>query len=161
MNVIVRSLAVLMLVIPTFVLAQGAGSGAVDFSEDLTKEKRAKIKVLKIGYLTERLSLTSEEAAEFWPAYNDFQKKRKELRKEFKVEKSQNVEAMSDAEVEKIVEGQRKKREQMFLLENDFHAKVKGILPIKKVYLLGKAEREFKKVLIRRMQKKKGRRKGV
>lgn len=153
MRAIMKSAVWLMLIVPTIVLAQDPSG----LSDDLSKERREKIKAFKIGYLTEKLSLTPAEATAFWPVYNEFQEKKQKLRKEGKGVKKQreNIEGLSDAEIEKIVDEKMKRKERMLVLEKEFHVKVKGILPIKKVYLLGKAERDFKRVMMKRMQKRK------
>jgi len=40
------------------------------------KERQEKIKSRKIGYFTTQLELTTEEAQDFWPLYNEYWKKR-------------------------------------------------------------------------------------
>ncbi|MEP4946352.1 MAG: hypothetical protein ABJU26_02325, partial [Flavobacteriaceae bacterium] len=40
-----------------------------------------RIKTLKVAYITEKISLTSEEAQSFWPVYNDYEEKKHALRK--------------------------------------------------------------------------------
>lgn len=154
MRTLMKSVVWMLLVFPAIILAQDSG----DFPPDFSKEKREKIKAFKIGYLTDKLSLTSEEAAGFWPVYNEFQEKKQKLRSEGLGNKKQNrnVDGLSDAEVEKIVDDHMKQKEKKLLLEKEFHLKVKKILPIKKVYLLGKAERGFKREMIKRMQKRRG-----
>ena len=54
---------------------------SVSFSQDF-KEKREKVKALKVAYITEQLELTTEEAQKFWPLYNAFDDKQAELRHE-------------------------------------------------------------------------------
>jgi Spy/CpxP family protein refolding chaperone len=50
----------------------------VSFSQDF-KEKKEKIKALKVAYITEELNLTSEEAQKFWPIYNTYDDKQFDL----------------------------------------------------------------------------------
>lgn len=42
--------------------------------EKMNEEKREKIELYKIQYITEKLNLTSNEAQVFWPIYNEHQK---------------------------------------------------------------------------------------
>ncbi|WP_321538430.1 hypothetical protein [Flavobacterium piscinae] len=44
--------------------------------------KRDKVKALKTAFITNELSLTSQEAEKFWPIYNAFEDKQFELRHE-------------------------------------------------------------------------------
>ena len=158
MRKLVKGVMWMVLVFPMMMMAQGSG----DFPENMSKKKREKIKAFKIGYLTEKLNLTPDEATVFWPVYNDFNKKRQDLRREVMGERKnkKNVNELSDAEMEKIVDDHMRLKEKMLVLEKDFHVKIKSILPIKKVYLLGKAERDFKREMIKRMQKRKQGHKG-
>ena len=49
--------------------------------EKLEGSKREKLQALKVGYLTEKLALTPEEAQAFWPLYNEMEARVKETRK--------------------------------------------------------------------------------
>ncbi|MFT6747302.1 MAG: hypothetical protein ACJAZ2_001652 [Glaciecola sp.] len=158
MRELTKGVVWMMLVFPIMMVAQGAG----DFPDNMSKKKREKIKAYKIGYLTEKLNLTSDEATKFWPVYNDFVKKRQALRREVMGERKnkKNVDELSDAEMEKIVDDHMLLKEKVLVLQKEFHVKIKSILPIKKVFLLGKAERDFKREMIKRMQKIRQGRKG-
>ena len=46
------------------------------------QEKRERIEAMKIGFITEKLSLTSKEAQIFWPVYNEFQSEIHEIKKD-------------------------------------------------------------------------------
>ena len=48
----------------------------------MRKEKKEQLKALKIAYITEELQLTPEEAARFWPVFNAFEDKQREIRKQ-------------------------------------------------------------------------------
>src|SRR5690349_7750029 len=50
--------------------------------QDLTAKE--KIQAARIGLITQRLGLTSEQAEKFWPIYNEFTQKRTDLRKQYK-----------------------------------------------------------------------------
>jgi hypothetical protein len=71
------------------------------------KERAEKVEALKIGFLTQRLDLTTDEAKSFWPVYNKFQdemeKIRKQRRESFR-RPEENFEGMSDSEIEKLVD---------------------------------------------------------
>ena len=54
---------------------------SLSFSQGF-KEKREKVKALKVAYITEQLELTTDEAQKFWPIYNAFDDKQGELRHE-------------------------------------------------------------------------------
>ena len=46
------------------------------------QEKKEQIKALKVAFITTELNLTPEEAAKFWPIFNAFEDKQKEIKKQ-------------------------------------------------------------------------------
>jgi hypothetical protein len=116
--------------------------------------KREKIKALKIAYITEQLQLTPEEAQVFWPVYNEFDQKRQELEIEIfgPKDKRPDIALMSDEEVDQFISRHFDKEEQMIDLREEYYKKFKEVLPVKKVFRLFEAEREFKMMLLERLQ---------
>ncbi len=116
-----------------------------------------KINAEKVAFITENLDLTVQEAQNFWPLHNEFSKKMDKLFvEEHKLyrEIKRNISTLSDTELttktDRIIEINSEKAE----LSEEYHAKFKQVLPIKKVALLYKADKEFRKHL---MHKYKGR----
>ena len=65
---------------------------------------RDKVESFKVGFLTEKLKLTSDEAKIFWPVYNKYQEELEVLRKsrrENLVNAKMNFDEMGDKEIEK------------------------------------------------------------
>ena len=124
-------------------------------SERPTKEK---IKVLKIAHITNELNLTSDEAQKFWPIYNEFENKMEELNQIRRADrkKQKTVTELSDNELEDLVDNRIKLDQRELDTKKVYHIKFKEILPIQKVAKLYKAERSFKKDLLKKMRVKKG-----
>ncbi|MDG1477886.1 MAG: hypothetical protein P8Q14_12120 [Vicingaceae bacterium] len=120
-----------------------------------TKEK---IKAMKISYITSQLDLTSAEAQQFWPIYNEFETKMEEFHKARRADrKKHKTEAeLSDKELEKLVDNHLTMEQQELDTKKAYHTKFKKLLPIQKVAKLYKAEHSFKKDLLRKMRVKKG-----
>ena len=110
----------------------------------------AKIEAQKVAYITNRLDLTTEEAAEFWPIYNQFQKERKAIRRKHK--KAQRIENMSDSELEEQMISNFKKDQELLDLKKTYFEKLKKVLSIRKIATLHVAEREFKKTILDMMK---------
>ena len=55
-------------------------SAAAFAQDDAKKEKHEQIKALKVSFITTELSLTAEESEKFWPVYNAYEEKQRELR---------------------------------------------------------------------------------
>lgn len=126
-------------------------------------DKKEQIEAHKIAFITNHLDLTPEEAQVFWPVYNQCQKEREELRKsnrkQFKESKEGSehnpLNEMSDKEVEILVDNEMALRQKELDMDKECHAKYKQVLPIKKIAKLYRAEMEFKRELLKKMQEHK------
>ena len=120
-------------------------------------EKRENIEAMKIAFITQKLSLTPEEAQQFWPVYNQYQDKLQELRKKRRQdnkEAKENFDEMTDKEVEQLVDAEIAFKQKETDLQKEYHAKFKSVLPIKKVAKLYHAEEQFKRVLLDKLKDK-------
>lgn len=112
----------------------------------------AKIEAQKVAYITNRLDLTTEESAEFWPIYNQFQKDRKAINREYK--SKQRLENMSDAELEKQLMDNFNKDQKLLDLKKTYFEKLQKVLSIRKIATLYVAEREFKTTILDMMKER-------
>lgn len=123
------------------------------------KPVREKVEAMKVGFLTERLNLTPEEAKVFWPVYNKYQNELETVRKsrrENLINAKMNFDEMSDKEVEKVIESEISSRQSELDLLKKFHPQFKQVLPIKKVAKLYRAEEDFKRKLLDMIQERRG-----
>lgn len=144
--------------IATFTLALLASNFVFGQPEKGEKPNKEKIKAMQIGYITEKLSLTSEEAQQFWPIYNEFDDKMEGIRKDMRTlnKEGVSIDEMSDAEVEKMVNSHTELRQKELDIQKEYHAKFKAVLPIKKVAKLYKADQDFKRDLLQKIKDHKG-----
>jgi Spy/CpxP family protein refolding chaperone len=122
------------------------------------RPNKEKVKAMKIGYITEKVNLTSEEAQKFWPIYNEFESKMNEMRKKRKEahKKETGETEFSDAEVEKIVDNHIVMEQKELDIKKEYHTKFKAVLPIKKVAKLYRANEGFKRDLLKRLKEHRG-----
>lgn len=112
-----------------------------------------KIKAARIAYITEKLGLTPAEAEKFWPIYNEFDKKREELRQEARQNRKNPDPAKSDEENQKLaITQQHEFRQKELNLEKDYSGRLLNVVSAQKVMSLPKTERDFRTILLRRMQ---------
>ena len=132
------------------------------------KPLKDRVDAMKIGFLTDRLNLTPEEAKTFWPVYNmysdDLDKLRKDRRENI-INARENFDDMSDADLEKTVDNEIIFRQNELEILKKYHPQFKKILPIKKVAKLYKSEEDFKRRLLdmiqdRREDRRDGQRQG-
>ena len=118
---------------------------------------QADVESIRIGYITRQLSLTPEESQRFWPVYNQYQDELTTLRSERREDlqnAKRNFDIMSDQEVEELVEEMVQRKRAEVDLFAKYHEEFKQVLPIRKVAKLYKAESEFTKKLLDRLQER-------
>ena len=118
-----------------------------------------RIEAIRIAFYTDKLQLTPEESQQFWPLYNEYQDKEKAIRKSYKNDKS--LELMSDAEAEELIGNAFEMEEKMLSLKKEYYGKMRGVLPVRKLALLSRIDRQFKERLLeewrnRQEQRKQG-----
>lgn len=119
-------------------------------------ERKENIEALKVGWLTKKLNLTSDEAKVFWPVYNQYDEDVQKLRKSRRFEKEDtknNFDSMSEKDLEKFIDDEIAFRQNELDILKKYHSKFKQVLPIKKVALLYRAEQDFKRELLKKMKK--------
>lgn len=131
------------------------------FSQGI-KEKKEKIKALKVAFITEKLSLTSEEAQKFWPIYNAFDEKQFEirhhkLRKVMDKIEGEGIENIDEKEAQALLNEVESSEDQLHQLKKKFVIDLQKVLPAKKIILLKKAEEEFNRKLLREMRERRPR----
>ena len=130
---------------------------ALTFGQD--KQDWEKINALKVAFITEKLSLSTKEAQEFWPVYNEYQEERNVLRqREYHQIKCKinDVESLSNKEAIKLLGEHIQLEEEEEVLEIDFLKKVSKVISAKKTLLLLRSEEEFKRQLIKQYRHNKG-----
>ena len=114
-----------------------------------------RIKAQKIAFITEKLSLTTEEAQQFWPIYNTYENKVEDIRsKDLKPLKQEMrrgdiSDKRADEILEKLMDAETKMHEAKLQLVQD----LKKVISSKKIILLKAAEDQFNKVLLDRLKK--------
>ena len=118
-------------------------------------ERIQELQAQKIGFFTKKLQLTTKEAQEFWPVYNDYQARKNKIIQEKRNTIHyyiQNLNNLSEKEIEEMT-GKfirlTKEESDLFLA---YHEKFKEVLPIKKVMQIYITEEEFKTFLLRQLR---------
>lgn len=120
-------------------------------------DKREQIKALKTGFITTELSLTSDEAAKFWPVYNAFDEKQFELKHQKMRalgKKIEGIDSMSDKEALAVINQMEDYEEELFQNRRKLVSNLKSILSPVKILKLKKAEDDFNRKLLRQYKEK-------
>jgi hypothetical protein len=114
-----------------------------------------KLNAYKIGFFTKKLNLTSEEAAKFWPVYNEYQKQKNLIQLE-KVAIIRNFNlnesTLSDNQLTEMGDKLIASIARESSLAVSFHSKLKEVLPPAKVIKFYQAENQYKAQLLNELQ---------
>lgn len=117
--------------------------------------KIEQIQSLKIGFISSRLQLTTDEAQRFWPIYNKYESEMQKIRKNIRgimFEEVEKAGTFTEAEAEKILNDFVKFRLEEAEVIKKYANEFKKAIPANKVILLYKAEQDFKGELLRRLR---------
>ena len=124
------------------------------------KEKRDKIKALKVSFITTELNLTSDESAKFWPVYNAFEDRQFELRHKRmrdilgKIDQA-GINNLSDKEANNYLNQIGDTEEEMVAIRRKLVADLRPIIGPVKILKLLKAEEDFNRKLISQIRDRK------
>lgn len=156
-NAMIRNLAAAALLV--------AASGLSAQDDDMlgiAEDRLQEIKAQKTAFLTQRLDLSPEEAQRFWPVYNQFDKEldaeRKEVRDERKDAKKDGE--LTEAEASAAIDKELASRQKELDLRKKYAAEFKKTIGALKTMKLGKAERDFRRELIKRVRDRVDERRG-
>lgn len=114
---------------------------------------REKIRALKTAYITEGLNLTSQEAQQFWPIYNEYEQTRRRLywRERADVESTECLnEEQAEAQLNEYVEIER----QDYLLRKKYYNDLKKIFSARRIIQLKEVENEFDEKMMREFRER-------
>jgi len=103
-------------------------------AQDGDNPKAEKIQALKIAFITQKLQLTTDEAQKFWPIYNQYDNEIKSLQLNNK-----NGPALEN-------------EEKLLNIRKKYKASFEKVIGPEKLNKLFNAERDFRDILIRRLQ---------
>lgn len=115
----------------------------------MSREVRERIESQRIGFITQQLRLTPEEAARFWPIYNEYKDAIKVMREDFE---RPDLETLTEEEAGLLIEQHLQKEQRKLELKRTLLTRLRTAVPAKKVLMLQKAENEFNRELLRKVK---------
>lgn len=106
----------------------------------------------KIAFITSRLTLTQDQAQRFWPMYNEFVAKRRELNRSARLlRRDADNPSLSDAQLRDYFTQDFALRQQQLNQEKDYFEKAQKVLTLHQLAQLYQAERDFTKEVLKRV----------
>lgn len=137
-------LALLLLTTQTYTMAQRGDRAS----------KRERLKALKTAFITEELQLTSEQAEQFWPIYNELEAELRTLRQK---RHKKDFEGLNEAETEAWVREQLDMEAEQAAIKRRYLDRLVTVLDWKQIARLLRVEHRFKQEILRRMKERRGR----
>ena len=137
-------------------LAAGGGSARAQLlprqeRQAAKAERLTQLDNARIAFFTSRLSLTQDQAQRFWPLYNEFIARRRELNRTGRPLKREQIEVLSDQQIRDNITQTYNTRQQELNLEKDYFDRFQKVLSLRQVAELLAAERDFTKEVVRRV----------
>ena len=132
---------ILLAMLPLLMMGQQPGPGP------LKKESRERIEAQRIAFITQKLSLTPDEAAKFWPVYNEHKDELKDMRDDIDRPDLMNI---TDGEAAMIIEKHLQQEQIRLDMKKKLFSRLRTIIGPRKVLMLHAAEKEFNRELLRR-----------
>jgi Spy/CpxP family protein refolding chaperone len=106
----------------------------------------------KIAFITSRVSLTQDQAQRFWPLYNEFTGKRRELnRATRRLRRDAANPSLSDSQLRDSFRQEFALRQDQLNLDKEYFEKLQKVLTLRQVTQLFEAERDFTKEVLKRV----------
>jgi len=122
------------------------------------KEKRDRIKALKVSFLTTELKLTSQESAKFWPIYNAYEEKEFEIKHDKMRSIIKKIESAGESLTEKDASNYlnqfQEAEKELLELKGKMIADLKPVIGSVKLLKLQKAEFDFNRKLLSKYKDK-------
>ncbi|MFD1469645.1 hypothetical protein ACFQ48_15570 [Hymenobacter caeli] len=145
------ALAAALVLVAAGTQAQVFGPGPRRPMRAAQAERLTQLDNARIAFFTTRLSLTQDQAQRFWPLYNEFIMRRRELNRTGRLLKREQIETLTDQQIRDNLTQTYATRQQELNLEKDYFDKFQRVLSLRQVAQLLAAERDFTKEVIRRV----------
>lgn len=114
-------------------------------------ERLTQLDNARIAFFTNRLSLTQDQAQRFWPLYNEFIGRRRELNRTGRLLRREQIESLTDQQIRDNLAQTYATRQQELNLEKEYFDKFQKVLSLRQVAQLLAAERDFTREVIKRV----------
>ncbi|RSK43549.1 hypothetical protein [Hymenobacter perfusus] len=115
------------------------------------QERLSQLENARIAYLTEQVALTPDQAQKFWPLYNEFTAKRRDLSRRLRQLRPANTDGLSDQQIRESLNQSFVLRQQEITLEKEYFERFQRVISVRQVGRLALAERQFTKEVLKRV----------
>ena len=136
-------------------------TGLISLSMAQPPQDGSRLESAKIGLITQRLNLSSDQAQQFWPLYNELNQKKKDLKVErAKAAMDLQLSSISDERARELIGLNLDIKQRDLDLEKEYMAKFQKVLSPKQTLQLIKVEEDFRKMLLQKFRERQQRQGG-
>lgn len=117
----------------------------------LAQERNENVEAAKVAYITDKVELTADQAQRFWPIYNEYEAKRRDLMRNYRSGYRKNLDDMSEQEAKARIDEMFDTKEKELALEKEYAARYERVITTKQLIKLYRAERDFTKLLLKKL----------
>lgn len=126
----------------------------------MAQMNKERIESMRIAHYSNEMNLSAKEAQVFWPWFNEREEKLKKTRTSKNQKQRQMLQVISQNDekaIEKVIDEFVDLKFQEAQIEKEYHLQLKEIMPIRKVVLFYKAEKEWQRTIIKFLQSRRER----
>ena len=138
----------------SFLALTGNAQAKEDMKRKDKNKNQEKIEAKKIGFITEKLELTAEEAQRFWPVYNEYTAKRKAIKENSLHPQKGKDFTFTEAEADALLNAMIDREEKELQLKKEYINKLKSVISKEKVAKLMIVERKFREKVMGEIRKR-------
>jgi hypothetical protein len=128
--------------------------GSAQYGSEQRAKMQERIESQRVAFITQKLDLSPDESAKFWPILNEYKKVQKEKREEILPGKP--LKQLSEAEAEELIEKNLALELEMVEIKRDYFNKLKEVIPPSKIILLVQMEKEFNRQVLEKIRQRQG-----
>ena len=122
-----------------------------------SSDEMQRIQDARTAIITNRLAMTPEQSTEFWPVYNEYSQKRREIhRSQRKIINEKKAAGTTDEQVLANLKEVQELKQKELDLEKEYQSRFLKVLSAAQVAELYKAERTFNEMLLQRLKQRGG-----
>lgn len=130
-------------------------ASAVTYAQQNNREGMQQIRAAKITWITNRLNLSPDQSKDFWPLFNEYENKKREIRHRIRrLNGETNNLATSEDAVRKNLKEILDLRQQEVDIEKEYQSKFLKVIDVRQLSELYKADQRFTQMLLERLKDK-------
>ena len=123
------------------------------------RRPQERIQAVKVGYITNKIKLSEEQAVQFWPVYNRYEEDMMQLRKRFIKKFRNEKEDFREKEPLSYIENNLDFQEAVISLKRTYKDEFLKVISARQLADLYIAEKEFRQMVIQKLRERRAQRK--